>query len=174
MSKEPKSMAASDQSSNRNQISFGTMTAAHIPEIGTIERRNYDFYWSDGIFKDCVKSGYVCRLVMQNNDIIGYGVMQIGADEAHVLNVCIDKPWQKKGYARLLLEYLASEAVSLGAYILFLEVRPSNERAVALYQQAGFNEIGLRKGYYDSASGREDALVMALNLPGAASDQQRL
>lgn len=133
-----------------------------------MERRNYEFHWSDGIFRDCLKSGYVCRLVLVEEQIIGYGIMQIGADEAHILNLCIDEPWQRRGYARLLLDYLASEAIALGAFIMFLEVRPSNPRAVSLYQQAGFNEIGLRKGYYDSRNGREDALVMAMNLPESA------
>lgn len=141
------------------------MSMQHVPVVGTMERRNYDFHWSDGIFRDCIKSGYICRLVTVKDDIIGYGIMQIGADEAHILNLCIDKPWQRKGYARLLLEYLTDEAVGRGAFIMFLEVRPSNPRAVELYQQSGFNEIGLRKGYYDSRKGREDALVMAKNLP---------
>ena len=64
-----------------------------------------------------------------------------------------------------MLEHLVDESVKHKAQVMFLEVRPSNTRAVALYQQSGFNEIGLRKNYYDSKSGREDALVMARYLP---------
>ena len=146
------------------QLSFAPMYLRHVPLIGTIERRNYEFCWSDGIFRDCIKAGYICQQVLLDDEVIGYGIMQIGADEAHILNLCIDGPWQKQGFARLLLEHLTSEASARRAHILFLEVRPSNQRAVELYQQAGFNEIGMRKGYYDARNGREDALVMARNL----------
>lgn len=156
--------------SSQPQLSFAPMYVRHVPLIGTMERRNYDFPWSDGIFRDCVKAGYIARLVLLDDEIIGYGVMQIGADEAHILNLCIDKPWQRQGFARVLLDRLIQEAGNRQAHIVFLEVRPSNPRAVDLYQQFGFNEIGLRKGYYDSANGREDALVMAKNLVSETDD----
>lgn len=156
--------------SSQPQLSFAPMYVRHVPLIGTMERRNYDFPWSDGIFRDCVKAGYIARLVLLDDQIIGYGVMQIGADEAHILNLCIDRPWQRQGFARVLLDQLVQEASNRRAHIVFLEVRPSNPRAVNLYQQFGFNEIGLRKGYYDSANGREDALVMAKNLVSDTDD----
>lgn len=152
------------------QLSFAPMYVRHVSLIGTMERRNYDFPWSDGIFRDCVKAGYIARLVLLDDEIIGYGIMQIGADEAHILNLCIDQPWQRQGFARVLLDRLVQEASNRRAHIVFLEVRPSNPRAVNLYQQFGFNEIGLRKGYYDSANGREDALVMAKNLVSESDD----
>jgi ribosomal-protein-alanine N-acetyltransferase len=155
------------------RVTFVPMYAKHVPLIGTIERRNYDFPWSDGIFRDCVNSGYICRLVMLEDSVIGYGVMQIGADEAHILNLCIDEPSQGKGFARVLLEHLILEAEKRRANIVFLEVRPSNPRAVKLYELNGFNEIGLRKGYYDSKSGREDGLVMARNLVSNIADFMR-
>jgi ribosomal-protein-alanine N-acetyltransferase len=143
------------------------MRPENVPLIGIMDRRNYEYAWTDGIFRDCLKAGYLCPLMMLEDDIIGYGVLQIGANEAHILNLCIDKPWQRQGYACVLLEHLVSEAISQRAHVMFLEVRPSNTRAVELYQRSGFNEIGLRKNYYDSRDGREDALVMARNLPGA-------
>lgn len=103
-------------------------------------------------------------MVVLESEMIGYGIMQVAADEAHILNLCIDKPYQKQGFARLLLEHLVQLARQRQANIVFLEVRPSNPRAVDLYERSGFNEIGMRKGYYDSANGREDAIVMARNL----------
>ena len=146
-------------------VTFEPMQATHVPAIGIMDRRNYEFAWTDGIFRDCVKAGYICPLLMIDGEIVGYGVLQIGADEAHLLNLCIDEPWQRQGLARTMLEHLVDESVKHKAQVMFLEVRPSNTRAVALYQQSGFNEIGLRKNYYDSKSGREDALVMARYLP---------
>ncbi|WP_157736299.1 ribosomal protein S18-alanine N-acetyltransferase [Granulosicoccus antarcticus] len=146
---------------------FAPMRPDHVANIGIMDRRNYEYAWTDGIFRDCLKAGYICPLMMIDDKIIGYGILQIGADEAHVLNLCIDKPWQRQGYAPILLEYLASQSIAKRAHIMFLEVRPSNTRAVELYQRSGFNEIGLRKNYYNTRDGREDALVMARNLPGA-------
>jgi ribosomal-protein-alanine N-acetyltransferase len=97
-------------------------------------------------------------------DIIGYGILQVAADEAHLLNLCIDKSAQHQGFARVMLERLLYQAASRNANVVFLEVRPSNPRAIELYQRAGFNQVGLRKGYYDARNGREDALVMAFYL----------
>lgn len=145
-------------------LRFAPMYLRHVALVGTMERRNYDFSWSDGIFRDCLKAGYICQRVLLDDDLIGYGIMQVASDEAHILNLCIDKPFQRQGFAHLLLDHLLELAASRRARIVFLEVRPSNPRAIELYQQSGFNEIGLRKNYYDSADGREDALVMARNL----------
>jgi len=153
-----------------NELSFAAMGSQHVALVGTMERRNYEFSWSDGIFRDCVKAGYICKLVQLNREVIGYGVMQIGADEAHILNLCIDQPFQRQGFARLLLEHLIQLAASEKAHIVFLEVRPSNPRAIELYQRSGFNEIGLRKAYYDSHKGREDALVMARSIFSEANE----
>lgn len=146
---------------------FLPMQVGNVPHIGIMDRRNYEYAWTDGIFLDCLKAGYLCPLLTIGDDIIGYGVLQIGADEAHVLNLCIDKPWQRNGYARVMLDHLVSEAVRTHAHVMFLEVRPSNKRAVQLYERSGFNEIGLRKDYYNTRDGREDALIMARNLLSA-------
>ena len=143
------------------QLSFAPMYQKHVALIGTIERRNYDFPWSDGIFRDCLKANYTCQLVICDDETIGYGIMQVAADEAHILNLCIDEPFQRQGFARVLLEHLIDLAIRKAARSVFLEVRPSNPRAKALYEKSGFNEIGARKGYYDCAGGREDAIVMA-------------
>lgn len=148
------------------QLDFEMMRLDDVPLIGTMERRNYSFPWSDGIFRDCLRAGYLCERVSIAGELAGYAILQTGANEAHILNLCIDKPWQRQGYARLLLEHLVGRAGEAGANVVFLEVRPSNPRAMALYQQAGFNEIGLRKNYYDGAKGREDAIVMARSIVG--------
>lgn len=150
-----------------SNVSFAPMYLRHVALIGTMERRNYDFSWTDGIFRDCLKAGYTCQMVLLGDELIGYGIMQVAADEAHILNLCIDEPWQKQGFARLLLEHLMQLASQNRAHTVFLEVRPSNPRAIDLYERSGFNEVGLRKNYYDSASGREDAVVMARSLAGS-------
>jgi len=94
--------------------------------------------------------------------------MQVVTDEAHILNLCIDRDYNHRGYARKMLERLLDMAERSGAKLAFLEARPSNPRAIQMYDRAGFNEVGRRSGYYESATGREDAIVMAksIGVPG--------
>ena len=151
-------------------LRFVAMTRRDVPLVGAIERRNYEFPWSEGIFRDCLKAGYTCDLARLDGDTIGYGILQVAAGEAHVLNLCVDAAGQGRGVARRLLDHLMATSVRLGADTVFLEVRPSNPRAMRLYQRAGFNEVGLRRGYYEAAGGREDALVMARSIVGPEED----
>jgi len=146
--------------------SIRLMQLSDVATIGEMERRNYLFPWTDGIFRDCVRTGYRCFNLCLENTIVGYAILQIGYREAHVLNLCIDAPMQGRGFARLLLQHLETEAVAGDAEMIFLEVRPSNPRARTLYEQNGFNEISVRPNYYDGPSGREDAVVMAKSLVG--------
>lgn len=145
-------------------LKFSAMQPADVPVVAQMEQRNYEFPWSEKIFSDCVVSGYQCVLLLEGTSVIGYGILQVGAGEAHILNLCIDAPYQRQGYARRLLDNLTDIARGKNAQMLFLEVRPSNPRAVELYSLSGFNEIGTRRGYYDAKGGREDALVMARSL----------
>jgi len=135
-----------------------------VETIHVMELRNYEYSWTPGIIRDCIVSGYECTKLMRCEQLIGYYVLQVAANEAHLLNICIDKPEQAKGYALQLLRIAMHSAVVQQAVELFLEVRPSNKRAIKLYEGVGFNEIGCRPNYYDAKQGREDALVMALQL----------
>ncbi len=140
------------------------MHADDVVSIGEIERRNYAVPWTDGIFRDCIKAGYKGFLLKDDGHLLGYAMLQIGYKESHVLNLCIDSPYQGLGYARLLLSHMESVSLAERAETMFLEVRPSNPRARALYEANGFNEINVRKDYYDTPTGREDAVVMAKTL----------
>jgi len=140
------------------------MRSTDLRDVMYIENRNYDFPWGEGIFRDCIKAGYTMQVLRLDLALVGYGVMQIAADEAHILNLCIDRDYSRRGYARGLLEKLLNMAERAGANVVFLEARPSNPRAITLYNKAGFNEVGLRKDYYESVGGREDAIVMAKSI----------
>lgn len=150
-------MAANSES----VVKASVMHTADLPDVMLVENRNYDFPWSEGIFRDCIKAGYTMQVLRLDLLLIGYGVMQVAADEAHILNLCIDRDYNRRGYARALLEKLLTMAERAGAHMAFLEARPSNPRAIRLYEKAGFNEVGSRRAYYDSFDGREDAIVMA-------------
>ena len=129
-----------------------------------IELRGYPFPWTRGIFIDCLRAGYPGLAMERDGLLVGYGVLSIAADEAHVLNICIDPLAQSRGLGRQLLRALVQLAADRGAQRVFLEVRPSNTPALALYHSEGFNEIGRRPRYYPAAQGREDAVVMAIEL----------
>ena len=144
--------------------SLRMMRENDIDAVMEIERRAYPFPWTHGIFNDCLRVGYPAWVLHQQGRMIGYGVLSIAADEAHVLNLCIDQPAQGHGHGRRLLRALLKIAHGHGAQRVFLEVRPSNPYAIALYQDEGFNEIGRRPRYYPAAKGREDAIVMAIEL----------
>lgn len=140
------------------------MTRADLREVDRIERCSYPYPWSPGIFRDCLAAGYCCRIVGAAGRVFGYAVMSVAAGEAHILNVCIDPVLRRCGHARRLLCDLIGEARRGGATRLFLEVRPSNEAARGLYEAAGFEQVGVRRGYYPDAGGREDALILARTL----------
>ena len=136
------------------------MNELDVPMVGAIERAGYEFPWSEGIFRDCLRVGYVCRVVELAGDMAGYGIMSVGAGEAHILNVCIRDEYRCRGMARKILRYLLDRARAAGMYEAFLEVRPSNTAAARLYHSMGFEQVGIRRGYYQATVGREDAAVL--------------
>jgi ribosomal-protein-alanine N-acetyltransferase len=145
-------------------IAIRPMTEADVGGVVALERASYQFPWSEGIFRDCLRVGYVCRVVTSANKLIGYGVMSIGAGEAHILNLCIDAAFRCQGIGRRMLDYLLDRGAAAGMTEAFLEVRPSNTAAIRLYLSLGFDQVGMRRGYYQAVGGREDAAVLKLAL----------
>jgi ribosomal-protein-alanine N-acetyltransferase len=137
-----------------------------VPVVVAIERASYQFPWSEGIFRDCLRVGYACRVIEAGTDIAGYGIMSMGAGEAHVLNVCVREEYRGRGLARKMMIYLIERARSAGMVEAFLEVRPSNTVAARLYDSLGFEQVGVRRGYYQASNGREDAAVLRRVLTG--------
>ncbi|MDB6100187.1 MAG: ribosomal-protein-alanine N-acetyltransferase [Gammaproteobacteria bacterium] len=140
------------------------MAESDVSDVIAVERASYQFPWSEGIFRDCLRVGYVCRVVTMNDAIIGYGVMSVGAGEAHILNLCISVAYRCRGVGNRLLTYLIDRGAATGMSEVFLEVRPSNTSAIRLYLSVGFEQVGMRRGYYQAVGGREDAAVLKLAL----------
>jgi ribosomal-protein-alanine N-acetyltransferase len=136
------------------------MRGTDVDEVVAIERASYQFPWSEGIFRDCLRVGYVCRVVTLSRQVMAYGVMSFGAGEAHILNLCVDETHRCRGVGKRLLGALSERATAAGMNEAFLEVRPSNTAATRLYLALGFEQVGMRRGYYQAASGREDAAVL--------------
>ncbi|HEY6482088.1 MAG TPA: ribosomal protein S18-alanine N-acetyltransferase [Steroidobacteraceae bacterium] len=146
------------------EVSIRSMTESDVADVVAIERASYQFPWSEGIFRDCLRVNYVCRVVILEERVIGYGVMSVGAGEAHILNLCIGERHRCRGVGRRLLGYLVERGAAAGMSEAFLEVRPSNTSAIRLYTSAGFEQVGMRRGYYQAVGGREDAAVLKLTL----------
>ena len=141
-------------------VEIRPMHELDVPVIVAIERAAYQFPWSEGIFRDCLRVGYVCRVVDVGGEMTGYGIMSVGAGEAHILNVCIRDEYRCRGLARKVLLHLLERAQAAGMREAFLEVRPSNTAAARLYHSMGFEQVGVRRGYYQATVGREDAAVL--------------
>ncbi len=144
--------------------SLRPMRPEDVAEVSRIESSAYEFPWTEGIFRDCLRAGYGCWVLALDAEIAGYGVLSVAAGEAHLLNVCVAPRLQGEGHGRRLMKRLIDLARWHQAQRIFLEVRPSNPRAIRLYHDLGFNEIGRRPNYYPARQGREDALVFALEL----------
>lgn len=132
-----------------------------VDGVMAVERQVYPFPWTAGIFRDCMRVGYSCWVWEHEDRVVGYGVMSTGAGEAHILNLAVHPTLQRRGLGRGMIEHLLRIASQRGADEVFLEVRPSNQTAVRLYEEIGFSQVGIRRGYYPAPDGREDALIMA-------------
>ncbi len=140
------------------------MREADLAHVVAIERTIYTHPWTRGNFADALRAGYQCRSFRLGRELVGYFVLMVAAGEAHLLNLSISSAHQRRGHGSALLRQALAMAREGGAASLFLEVRPSNLAAIALYAQFGFKRIASRRGYYPAHGGREDALVYALAL----------
>jgi len=141
---------------------FRVMQRMDVERVMQIERHVYEFPWTVGIFQDCIRVGYVCRVLEIQAHILGYGIMSVSTGECHILNICIEPEFQGRGFGRMMVERLIDIAKRNKARMAFLEVRLSNTKAFELYHDMGFNEVGRRHDYYPALGGkRESAMVLA-------------
>lgn len=140
------------------------MTRADLPAVVSNENSAYFRPWTLGVFSDCLDSDYGCWVMEREDQVVGHGILNVAAGECHLLNVCVGAKSQRSGLGRRMVEHLLVQAAKLRAERVYLEVRPSNLIAYKLYISMGFDEVGVRKGYYPAESGREDALVLTRKL----------
>lgn len=145
-------------------IHVRAMRPEDLDDVSALETLAYEFPWSPGIFSDCLHAGYPCWVLWVDEVFSGYGILSMGAGEAHLLNICVAPEQRGKGLGRRFLMRLLDVARWNAAERLFLEVRPSNPLARQLYDSVGFIEIGRRPRYYPAREGREEAIVMELDL----------
>jgi len=143
---------------------YRRMTAGDLDAMIAIEEAIYPHPWTRGNFSDSLAAGYHCWIVECGGEIAGYSIVMIAEEDAHLLNLSVASPWQRRGIGREVLAFVMKFARDHGAERILLEVRPSNSAARALYTAAGFTEIAARRAYYPAGADREDAIVLQLNL----------
>ncbi|CAA9412536.1 MAG: Ribosomal-protein-S18p-alanine acetyltransferase [uncultured Rubrobacteraceae bacterium] len=117
--------------------------------------------WSEAVWREELASPFGLYLVLEENGAIsGHIGVKLISDEMHVMTIAVRSERRRRGFARLLVETALADPASADARRVYLEVRPSNTGARALYGSLGFVETGVRPGYY----GDEDALLMTLDL----------
>ncbi|MDC9724909.1 MAG: ribosomal protein S18-alanine N-acetyltransferase [Gammaproteobacteria bacterium] len=146
-------------------MKYREMQANDIVDVVSIEQEANQFPWSTKNFQDCLKANNDAWVFVDNSDdIIAYTIVQKVVDETHLLNICVKPSAQGKGLGREVLNHVIDFAQSISSILIVLEVRSSNQRAQQLYSQAGFNEMSVRKNYYPATDGREDAVLMGMDL----------
>jgi len=141
------------------------MLLEDVANVLKIEREANTFPWSVKNFEDSLKSNHQAWVFVDHLDeIVGFTIVQKVVDEAHLLNICVKPSEQGKGIGREILNHVIDYATRISSVLIVLEVRSSNTRAQKLYLYAGFNEMSVRKNYYPAEEGREDAILMGLDL----------
>lgn len=142
-------------------VEIRTMNYSDLKQVIAVEKKAYPHPWTLGIFRDCLRIGYNAWVMTLDREVIGYGIVMLSSGEAHILNICINPDYQKKGLGRYLLRHLIKKSNQTDIDMVLLEVRRSNANAHKLYQSEGFHELGVRKAYYPAVDGREDAIILA-------------
>lgn len=161
------------------RVAFEPMTEVDLGDVCEVEKLAYAHPWSRRHFADSLASGYPAVMLLgearpgevayppraDGRVLLGYLVAMPGVDEVHLLNITVAPSQQRQGWASFMLDALGLWSRGQGAQWLWLEVRAGNAPARALYTRYGFQQVGLRRGYYPAGGlQREDAVVMSLNL----------
>ncbi len=150
-------------------LTLHDMTAADVDEVAAIEGRVQSFPWTRKNFADGLAAGYRGWVVRRMGAMLGFALVMDAPDMAHLLVIGVRPDAQRQGVGARLLRRCVDHCRQFGLPALTLEVRPSNERAIAFYHRYGFAQVGLRRGYYPAFQGREDAWIMTLSLAADAA-----
>jgi ribosomal-protein-alanine N-acetyltransferase len=148
----------------QHHVSFRPMAYDDLAAISRIEPTIYSHPWTLGNFRDSLNAGHSAWVMEIAAEIVGYALVMMVLDEAHLLNISVAKPFQGQGLGRALLAHMVEISRRHQAANMFLEVRVSNTNAIVLYESVGFCEMGIRRNYYPTKTGREDAVLMGLAL----------
>ncbi len=143
---------------------FLPMTIDHLVDVHNLEQASYEFPWTKEIIRDCILYKYDAFSVYFNSILVGYIIAKISSPETHILNLTIASDFRKQGLGKSLIELIINDSRIRRSEDIILEVRVSNIDAISLYEKLDFQKVGIRKNYYESKQGREDAYVLQLKL----------
>ncbi len=152
---------------NLAELMIRPMLESDLAAVTNLEQVTQVVPWTMAIFMDCLRVGYRGFVVECNHEVIGFVILASAAGESHILNLAVSPSKQGQGIGYWLMQHILSELQQQGINLVFLEVRASNLKAQKLYKKLNFTEIGQRKNYYQTKQGREDAIVMSLNINNA-------
>ncbi len=144
--------------------SYREMMVSDLDRVLEVEQAAYDIPWSRGVFEDCVSGRNECWVLEHEGALLGHAIISNVLDETHLLNLCVHPAYGRRGLGRSFLKFLITRATARKSSSFYLEVRVSNTAAIQLYFSEGFNEVGIRPAYYPAKNGREDAMLMTLEL----------
>lgn len=150
-------------------LTAAPMAVSDLDQVLDIERASFPTPWTRAAFCYEIEQNKVarCTVLRGRRGIVGYLCLWEIGHEIHITNLAVHPEWRRRGVGRRLLAGALAEGIVRGVVLAFLEVRPSNTRALALYESLGFQVIGRRNGYYFDTG--EDALVMEARLGGDAA-----
>jgi len=142
----------------------GTMKEADLDAVSALDASLQDHPWARGNFADSLAAGHAAHVLRSDGEVIGFSVVMTVVDEAHLLNIGVDRRHQGQGHGARLLRQIIEDARSAGAVRLLLEVRRSNQQAIDFYRHFAFMQVAVRRAYYPTLAGREDALLFDKDL----------
>lgn len=138
------------------------MTHDDVKKVAEIEKECFSLPWSEASFEDSLAREDTVFLVCEDTEVVGYVGMYLSFEEGEITNVAVTPAYRKRGCGNLLMEAIAKEAKERAAQCIILEVRVSNAPAISLYKKHGFEEIGIRKNFYEHPT--EDAIIMKVGI----------
>lgn len=150
------------------QLEFIPLDIKNLDEITQLENTSSLHPWSTENFRSSLISNHRCIGLRKTGEpnsapLLAHAFVSLAADQAELLLITVAKAYQGCGIGKLLLTKITEQLTGHAAE-LFLEVRPSNTAAIGLYESLGFNQIGVRKGYYTGPTGREDGWIFGLSI----------
>lgn len=140
-------------------IEIRKMQKSDVPEVYKIEKEAFSIPWSENAFLESLELPHAMFFVAEyEGEIAGYVGMYHVFQEGDITNIAVKSSARGKGIAHALLEELQKQAIESGILDLTLEVRESNERAIHIYEKFGFENVGIRKNFYEKP--RENAIIM--------------
>ena len=145
-------------------LAIAALTVDDVDAVAALDASLQEFPWSRGNFADSLAAGHASYIARIDADLAAFAVVMKVLDEAHLLGIGVARRCQRQGLGAALLDRICADARAGGGRRLLLEVRRSNVGATEFYRRAGFAQIGIRRGYYPAADGREDALIFDKDL----------